>query len=360
MGVVYTQVPATSRFRCIFMCTSNVSCKGFLYWIGCLHADRRSVIGLEFNGAKTVNLKKEILMQDLAYDTKFLNMTNTVGLISKLSVGDMLFMRAVLLQHKNVMLQLFEKSDFVNVTYEVRAKCVDEMTCAAKCVTIANKVNNSWNKTMYLSNTAYTLVVNETFDLHLLITARGIMTYLKGVYLHTLSTPMSINDVNFMKSLMYMKVTLVFSMKVVLVFSMKVALVFSTKVTLVFSMKVALVFSTKVALVFSMKVALVFSMKVALVFSMKAALVFSMKVALAFSMKVALAFSMKVALAFSMKVALVFSMKVALVFSMKTALVFSMKVALVFSMKATLVLRLSSFSQTFETCGPLENMFFFF
>ncbi|KAH9510377.1 hypothetical protein Btru_042969 [Bulinus truncatus] len=120
----------------------------------------------------------------------------TVELKSKLSIGDMVFLRAVLLQQSNVTLQIYEQNASVNVTYEFKARWDNYAPCKVKCVTVANRFNGAWNQTTYFNNT---LAVNETFDINILVTTVGIKTYIKGSYMHTLSTPMSINEANYVR-----------------------------------------------------------------------------------------------------------------------------------------------------------------
>ncbi|KAK0065278.1 hypothetical protein Bpfe_005304 [Biomphalaria pfeifferi] len=58
-------------------------------------------------------------------------------------------------------------------------------------------MNGVWNTTIYSNTPAYTLSVNETFEYHMLVTSQGLVTFLKNVFVYTLSTQMSFANANY-------------------------------------------------------------------------------------------------------------------------------------------------------------------
>ncbi|KAK0065295.1 hypothetical protein Bpfe_005321 [Biomphalaria pfeifferi] len=196
-GQVINQGTNHSRLWCAFQCLSNPNCTGFRYRQTCQIVDSNfNTNVLNFSTGDDVLRKRKVFLRDLSYNPVNLSMYSLNKLPMRLTLGDMVYLRATLVKHGDVRVTLFEQLDQLNTTYEFRARCTTS-ACGNKYITISNRYDGTWNMSTYSSIPAYTLAVNETFEYHMLVTSQGLVTYLKNVYQYTLSTVLSYTGVNY-------------------------------------------------------------------------------------------------------------------------------------------------------------------
>ncbi|KAI8747814.1 hypothetical protein BgiBS90_033003, partial [Biomphalaria glabrata] len=190
----------SSPLQCALQCVSNNTCSGVILDPSCQHMDRRLSTGLTFNSGPgaDVLVRRQILLENLEVDPITQSTIYQVTLLSRMNIGDLLCFKAVLVKHGDVRIIFSEQLDLKNESYHFRAKC-NNSACDGKFVIITSKYQNVWSQAAFNSYSAYSLEVNEVFDILLLVTTNGVMTYLNGVYLNTLRTSMSICDVQYIE-----------------------------------------------------------------------------------------------------------------------------------------------------------------
>ncbi|KAK6966114.1 hypothetical protein BgiMline_030184 [Biomphalaria glabrata] len=178
----------SSPLQCALQCVSNNTCFGVILDPSCQHMNRRLATGLTFNSGPGVDVlvRRQILLENLEVEP-----------ITQSTIYKLCF-KAVLVKHGDVRIIFSEQLDLKNESYHFRAKC-NNSACDGKFVIITSKYQNVWSQAAFNSYSAYSLEVNEVFDILLLVTTNGVMTYLNGVYLNTLRTSMSIYDVQYIE-----------------------------------------------------------------------------------------------------------------------------------------------------------------
>ncbi|KAK0065238.1 galectin-related protein 1.2 [Biomphalaria pfeifferi] len=197
LGQMISQGSNFSKLWCAFLCLSSPECTGFRYQQSCEIVDNNvNTSVLNFSTGDDVLRKRKVFLRELSYNSVNLTSYQLSEIPSRVVLGDMVYLKAKLLKHSDVRVTLFEQLDQSNITYEFRARC-STSACKTKYVTISNKMNGVWNTTIYSNTPAYTLSVNETFEYHMLVTSHGLVTFLKNVFVYTLSTQMSFANANY-------------------------------------------------------------------------------------------------------------------------------------------------------------------
>ncbi|KAI8747793.1 hypothetical protein BgiBS90_032982 [Biomphalaria glabrata] len=196
----YSFTSSKSPLQCALLCNSSADCAGVILDPACYHLDRRLVTSLDFNTrpGNDVLVRRQIVLENLDVDPISLSTYYEVALVSRMQIGDILCLQGVLLAHDDVRVILYQNKDLQNEAVHLRAGCYD-VKCYKKRVLIKSKFMNAWSPISYENFTAYTLQLDTTFAVHILVTANGIKTYLNGVYLYTSNPNMSISNVNYIQ-----------------------------------------------------------------------------------------------------------------------------------------------------------------
>ncbi|XP_055865015.1 uncharacterized protein LOC106063810 [Biomphalaria glabrata] len=195
----------TSQIKTLAMnCLRNVHCAALMCAkdLTCTPCDRSAISGLRFpDHGSEMYLKRSLVLSQVEKRLPSLVLSESIAVPSGLRAEDLIYFRVTLLKYDNFYIDLYE--DNYNINYQFRARCDDdqctgkgdcsESACKSKFVTINSKTYGLWSRSFVTRD--YPFVLNEEYEMYLLIHQDSVDVYIKDKLFANLKTPRKPEDV---------------------------------------------------------------------------------------------------------------------------------------------------------------------